>query len=175
MSTIQIYNKPIKVLPYCVISIAFVSIGIWLMLTSKDASNFYIGLAALCFFGLCLGVSIYVLFDKSPQIVLSEKGIWNKQVKLSVIHWENIQNVATVRVFAQAFIAIKVNESIAATVKQPKWISQFNQALGAETINFSASSLSVNPKEITALINQLRTSTELERTNIIKHYLSKQS
>ncbi|MFY8003493.1 MAG: STM3941 family protein, partial [Chitinophagaceae bacterium] len=166
------YNKPIKVLPYIAISLAFVSIGIWLLLTSNEISNFYVGLATLIFFGFCLGVSIYVFVDKKPQIILSEKGIWHKQVKLTLLHWENIQNVATIHVFAQPFIAIKVDESIATAVKQPKWINKLNLALGAETINLSVSSLTAEPKEIVFLVNQLRTVTDVERINIIKQYLN---
>ncbi|MEO8516697.1 MAG: STM3941 family protein [Flavobacterium sp.] len=70
-------------------SLPFIIIGIWMISSEqKGTSNYYMGWYCLSFFSIGIPIGIFTLFDKRPQIIINENGIWDRTLKQNEIKWE---------------------------------------------------------------------------------------
>ena len=101
------------------LSIPFVAIGIW-QISSNELFTFdwIMGLICTSFFSLGLFVGIFHFFDKRPQIIITEEGIWDRTTKQELIKWEEIIEAYPISISRQKFISLIVNESFTFKTKQ---------------------------------------------------------
>ena len=73
MTEVKLYKTTLKGLKIFALTIPFVIIGIWMII--KDESS---GWLITLFFGLGIPVGLSQLFDRRPQIIINENGIWDR-------------------------------------------------------------------------------------------------
>ena len=92
MKEIKLYKTPWKTIRLLVMSIALVCIGFWI--ASKNdflSKSGILGIMTICFFSLGIIVALFHLFDKRPQIIINEMGIWDRTTNQDTIKWEQIK------------------------------------------------------------------------------------
>ncbi len=169
MTEIKLYKSYWKAVKLLILATPFVVIGIWAIKTEPFGTfDFYMGWFALCFFGMGIPLGLFNLFDRRPQIIINEIGIWDRTLKQDVIEWHYIKKCSVIDIFGQKFIPLNLVDNFTFNNKQYKWVSKLNKAVSAEKLNISLGQINVNEKLLSDFINRICKAEEYERIEILK-------
>lgn len=101
-------------------SIAFVTIGLWLVISPPTIQNglfsntaliLISGSASILFFGLCGLMFLKKLQDNKPGLIIDKTGITDNASGISAGHipWSNIKEIKTLQIMNQKFLMILVS------------------------------------------------------------------
>lgn len=176
MTELKIYKTATKGLKLLGMSLPFVLLGVWMIFESKLGSSDYImGWIGTCFFGLGIPIGLIQLFDRRPQILINENGIWDRTTKQDVIKWEQIIDAYPLDIFDQKFVSIVSDDSFVFKKKTYKWATKLNRAIGAQNLNLHLGQTSVDENELTELIKNLAKAEKKSRREIIKSFKIRKS
>ena len=147
MLEIKLYKSPFKGLKLIALAISFVAIGIWMIMKEPYGTNDYIlGWISISFFGLCIPLGLFNMFDKRPQIIITENGILDRTNNQDEIKWEQIKSACTLEIYKQKFISLLVDETFILKKKQFRWAAKINEVIGAQKVNLNLSTSSSNDR-----------------------------
>lgn len=171
MSEIKLYKSPIKGLKIVALSLPFIAIGIW-MVTKEHIEMFMylMGWASIFFFGLGLIIGFIQTFDKRPQIIITETGIWDRTTNQDEIKWEHIKEAYPIDIHGQKFVSLVTDDAFVFKKKPYKWATQINKFVGAQNLNLNLSQIKINEVEFTNFINKLCKQTTEERSVSIQNF-----
>lgn len=174
MSTvIPFYRKFSKTLPTVVSCGFFLLGGLWLIVGNKaDATSIPIGWMCLAFFGFCFVVALSSLFDRRPQLVISENGIWERSSRQPEVKWEQIVHAETAGFLGNSFVCLKVDETFKVNRKIQLWSRSILKKPGSSSIDLPLSDLGIQKQQLLAFIEEMRRSEKSKRTEIIRRYFS---
>ena len=170
MTEIKLYKSPWKALKIFALTIPFIVIGIWMISKEdSDSMDIFMGWLGLCFFGLGIPVGLFHLFDRRPQIIINEQGLWDRTTKQGIIEWDIIHDAYPIHISGQKFISLKLDKSFEVKVKQFKWATKLSKKVGAQKVNLHLGQIKIDSDRFTDFILEM-TQTELpERKNKIKN------
>jgi len=170
MNEIKLYKKPIKAISFLAICGVFVSLGIWgIMREESSAFEIFMAYLTVFFFGLGIAIAFFHLFDKRPQIIINENGIWDRTTNLDLIKWEFIQDAYPINIYGQIFISLKLDQSLEIKVKQYKWASYLSGKMNAQKVNLSLGQIKIDYKRLNEFILKMSRLEETERQVEIKN------
>lgn len=171
MTEIKLYKTTTKGLKFLGMSIPFVVFGIWMVTQAPYGTMDYImGWFAICFFGLGIPIGLFHIFDKRPQIIINENGVWDRTNKQDIIKWEQIIESYIIDNIDQKFISIVADNSFLFKKKQYKWAAKINKEIGAQRLNLQLGQININEHELNELINTLSKANKEERKKIIQSF-----
>ncbi len=91
--------------------------------------------SALAFFGLGLPVGLFQTFDKRPQIVITENGIWDRTTNQDEVKWEQIIEAYPLDIHGQKFISLVTDDTFVFKKNPYKWAAKINEFVGAQNLN----------------------------------------
>ena len=151
------------------LSLPFVLIGCWMISKEQQGTfNYIMGWFCALFFGLGIPLGLFTIFDKRPQIIITETGVWDRTLKQNEIKWEEIIEAYLIEINKQRFISIAVVDTFEFKTKQAKWVGSFNEYIGAQKLNLNLSQIKTDENKLTQLINQLMVSEKEERNALLK-------
>lgn len=173
MTEIRLYKSPWRAIKLLLMSSVFVIIGIYL-LTQTNSSKFMAWLT-ICFFGLGLPLGLINLFDRRPQIIINEIGIYDRTTRLETINWGIIKDAYPIDIHGQKFICLVVDEQYKPSRKKGLFyrnVVKLNEAIGAQEINLSLGQIKIDVGKLNKFILTVLHSAEngLDRTQAIKKY-----
>ena len=174
MTEFKLYKRPLKGLRIFALTIPFVAIGIWMI--NKEpvgTTNYIMGWISTCFFGLGIPVGLFQTFDRRPQIIITENGIWDRTTKQDEIKWEQIQEAYPLDIYKQKFVSLVVDDTFIMKKNLHKWVAKLNEAIGAQKINLLISQLKIDEFTMTNFINEIISTEKGNRQTIIKKYFEK--
>ncbi len=152
-------------------SLPFVAIGLWMITQEPIGTTPYImGWVCTCFFGLGIPVGLFQTFDKRPQIIITENGIWDRTTKQDEVKWEQIIEAYPLDIHGQKFISLITDETFVFKKKTYKWAEKINKEVGAQNLNLHLGQINIDEIELTNFINQLTKETREERRKSIKNF-----
>ena len=131
MKEIRVYKSPWKATKLILLSSIFVALGIWGISNNMPT---WISWASIGFFGLGLAIDIFHLFDRRPQIIVNELGIFDRTTSKDFINWEIIRDTCLVDINKQKFICLIVDEEFKPSRKKKQISStglRLNEVIGA--------------------------------------------
>lgn len=171
MTEIKLYKSPWRAIKLLVISSVFVAIGFRGLYDGKMPSGFdWIG---IIFFGTGIIVGLFHLFDRRPQIILNETGVFDCTTHKEFINWEIIQDAYLIDIFRQKFICLRVDERFKPSKKRSRLYrkaARFNEVLGAQELNISLGQVKINPERLTEFILYMRTAGKGERVMLLNRF-----
>ncbi|CAM3410321.1 STM3941 family protein [Aequorivita lipolytica] len=171
MKEIKLYKTTAKGLKIIGLTIPFVVIGIWMITQDSPGTiNYIMGWFGVCFFGLGIPVGLFQIFDKRPQIIINENGIWDRTTNQDEIKWEQIIVAYPIDIFGQKFVSIVADNTFIFKKKQYKWAAKINKQIGAQQLNLNLGQININVNTLNDLINKLSKSEKEERRNIIQSF-----
>jgi len=176
MTEIKLYKTTTKGLKIIGMCLPFVAIGLWMITDSLYGTTEYImGWFCTCFFGLGFPVGLFQTFDKRPQIVISENGIWDRTTNQDEVKWEQIIEAYPLDIFEQKFISLVTADTFVFKKKPYKWAAKINKEIGAQNLNLHLGQIKIDEIELTNFINQLSKEKIEERRNLISTFKIKET
>lgn len=171
MADIILYKTPIKGLKIIGLSLPFIAIGLWMITHEPIGTTSYImGWIGTAFFGLGVPVGLFHSFDRRPQIIISETGVWDRTTNQELVKWEQILEAYPLDIFKQKFISLVTDETYVFTKKPYKWASNINKIVGAQNLNLHLGQIHCDEIELTNFINRLSKESVEERRKLIKTF-----
>lgn len=173
MTEVKLYKKPLKGLKIFALSIPFIAIGFFAI--SKEVvgtTNYIMGWLCICFFGLGIPIGLFQTFDRRPQIIITENGIWDRTTKQDEFKWEQIERAYPLNIHQQKFVSLKLDKSFVIKKKLYKWAGKLNKAVGAQEINLHISQLKIDENKMADFINEMKKAKRENRDEIIKKYFN---
>lgn len=153
---IKLYKSPWKALMLLVPCLIFVVIGIF-MLRDSEASHFW-AWCCICFFGLGIPVSLFNMFDRRPQIILNEIGVFDRTAYTDFINWEVIQDAYLLDINRQKFICLIVDKQYEPSRKKERFrraAAGLNKTIGAQELNIHLGAVSVDAVKLGQFILEM--------------------
>ena len=125
MENIVLKKSPLKALKLVILSSLLLTMGIYLI-ASGEATKQIIGWVNAVLFGFTFLAGIMQLFDRRPQLVADENGLFERVNLTGPIAWSAIETISHKRVgtlfskqhFAEVTLKPLSGESLAAKIKQ---------------------------------------------------------
>ena len=153
----------------------FILIGLWAINREQKGSfDFIMGYFCAGFFGLTIPIGIWSIFDRKPQLIINENGIWDRTLKQNEIKWEQITAAHILDIHSQKFISIAVDKTFEFSKPQNKFAKKLNEMIGLRRLNLNLSQIKINEKELLTLINSIRNCEKSEHLNYIREFALKQ-
>ena len=112
MTEIKLYKTYWKALKLIALVVPFIVIGIWFIQKAQYGTfNYWMSLSGICFFGLGIPIGLFHLFDRRPQIIITERGIWDRTTNEGEIKWEQIKGAKLLNIHGQNFISLFVDDT----------------------------------------------------------------
>ncbi|MFA7446251.1 MAG: STM3941 family protein [Flavobacteriaceae bacterium] len=174
MKEVKLYKSYLRGLLLILISALFVFVG-YLMIIKEDSSSFNVimGWVCVCFFGLGIPVGFFHLFDRRPQIIITESGIWDRTTREDEIKWEQIIGAYPLKIQREKFVSIIVDETFVFKSKRYKWAEKIVTGIGGQKLNLHLGQLKVNNYKLVEFINEIKSADFEKRKYVIKKYFSK--
>jgi len=165
---IKLYNSPWRALKLFVLCSIFVGGGVYLLM--KTHALPLAGWLNIGFFGLGYPVSLYHLFDRRPQVIINELGIFDRSTYTGFINWEVIRDAYALHNDEQKFICLVVDERYEPSLKKGKLAQtvSYSRKKGAQELNLSLGKISVDEKKLTSFIRELIRATPSTRQPLLE-------
>lgn len=171
MTEIKLYKTTTEGLKIIGMCLPFVVIGLWMITQEPIGTTPYIiGWVCTCFFGLGIPVGLFQTFDKRPQIIITDSGIWDRTTNQDEVKWEQIIEAYPLDIHGQKFISLVTDDTFILKKKPYKWASKINEFVGAQNLNLHLGQINIDEIELTNFINKLTKETSEERRKSIKNF-----
>lgn len=147
---IKLYASKRKYSLFLGISLIFVISGIFLML-QNDSEARVVGLLCTVFFGLCVAVFIFQLFDAKPRIIIDDAGILDRTLGVGLIPWTEITNTYLGSISGNDFICLELKDEALWVNKLSaikRGLTKGNKALGYGSLNINLSGVKADAQVI---------------------------
>lgn len=176
MTEIKLYKTTTKGLKIIGMCLPFVVIGLWMITEEPIGSTPYImGWFITCFFGLGIPVGLFQTFDKRPQIIITNSGIWDRTTNQDEVKWEQIIEAYPLDIHGQKFISLVTDNTFVFKKKPYKWAAKINEFVGAQNLNLHLGQINIDELELTNFIKQLSQQSIDERKKTIKTFKVKRT
>ncbi len=172
MTEIKLYKSKKKALKLFLLAAPLIALGIW-MIRRDDitVTNRIMGWFATCFFGLAIPVGLFHLFDKRPQIIINEIGIYDRTTHDEFINWEIIKDAYPVNVYGQHFICLLVPDNFKPSKRKGKFhktMAKVNEQLGAQELNIQLGQLDMDTLKLTEFIIAMTRAEKSKKAALLK-------
>ena len=124
---------------------------------------------SLCFFGLGIPVAIFHLFDRRPQIIINEKGIFDRMAYKDFINWRLINDAYLVDVSKQKFICLVISDEAIQLLKK-KTSFKLSKQMGFQEINLSLGQIKIDEKKFLGFILAMSKAESEDQGYLIENY-----
>jgi hypothetical protein len=168
MIEIKFYKSKWKAIRLLVLSIPFIAISIWMTFKhDSSAIDVFIGILGTCFFGLGPIIGILNLFDRRPQIIINEIGIWDRSTKQDIISWDGIKGAYPLNIYGQKTISLVLDKSVKTKNVQYKWALKLTKIVGGQKVNLYLGQISVDQERMIEFIQSMAKSDIPTRRQLI--------
>jgi hypothetical protein len=151
------YWKSIKIvaltLPFLILTILF-----------PEALPTFLYWFLIIFSGLGIIAGMAHLFDRRPQLIINEAGIYERSYN-ELFKWSSIEDAHTLNIHGQKFICLLLNENYQPkkSTKFRKGVIKLTKKIGGQEINLPYGQLDVNESKLLELFRiKLQTATTNE-------------
>src|SRR5262249_16643552 len=113
--------------------------------------------ATIIFFGACALVFIWQLIDTRPRLVIDDKGVYFRPLKMGVLPWTDIEDAYVNSINQQLFICLQLRDTekyLSKLSPLGRSLCSVNVALGFTPISLTLTGLDVDPYLLCDLIRK---------------------
>jgi hypothetical protein len=172
MTEYKIYKSRWKAIKLLAICILFVAVGIFILSDGKASPA--MAWSSIIFFGLGIPLGLFQLFDRRPQIIVNEIGIFDRTAHKDFINWEIIQDAYIVKVQKETFISLVVPEEFEPSRNKSRFkqkMAGLSKAIGFQELNISLGNVNVDAERMAEFILTMRSAEKANRHSLIKQRL----
>ena len=172
MTEIKLYKSKKKALKLFLLAAPLIFGGIWLI--NRDGgteTDQIMGWIGTCFFGLAIPIGIFHLFDKRPQVIINEIGIYDRTTHSEFINWETIKDAYPINIYGQHLICLVVPENFKPSKKRSKFyksVAKLNEEIGVQELNIQLGQLEIDTIKLTEFIIAMTHADKSKKVELIK-------
>ncbi|OKS87121.1 STM3941 family protein [Mucilaginibacter polytrichastri] len=171
MNEIKLYKSPWKAIRLLLLCLPFVVLGV-LDLSYHNFESDWVSWCCICFFGLGIPFGIFNLFDKRPQIIINETGIFDRSAYKDFINWDIIDHAYWNTSYKQAFVCLIIKDEFKHLIEGNEKLRKLSKAMGYEEINIDLGPVSnIDHEKLTGLIVNLASAKPSDRGLLINKTL----
>jgi hypothetical protein len=139
-------------LAYLCGAVGFVVAGVWLVVTGKGP---VLGGSAIVFFGLGVLVFSRQLLEARPRLILDRRGVYDRNLGVGWIAWEDIATAWRLSVHDSEFLALELHAPemyLRRLSHWRRWVAHANRRWGLPVLYLYLSGLTLSPDEVARLI-----------------------
>ncbi len=169
MDEIIIYKSRWKAIRLMLFASVFVLASFWMLAKRHHTAYSWVYWTCAGFFGLCYPIGLFNLFDRRPQIIINETGIFDRNAYKDFVNWNTIDHAYWTTVHRQPFVCLILKDEFKELIKSNSKMKQVNLAMGFQEVNINLSSVSnVDQEKLTALIINLANAKPVDRSKLLK-------
>jgi len=172
MTEIKLYKSKKKALKLFLLAAPLITAGIWMIVKDGGSETDRImGWIGTCFFGLAIPVGLFHLFDKRPQVIINEIGIYDRTTHDEFINWEIIKDAYPINIYGQHFVCLLVPEGFRPSKRKSKFykgVAKLNEELGAQELNIQLGQLEMDTIKLTEFIIAMTHAEKSKKAELIK-------
>jgi hypothetical protein len=166
---VKLYKSPLRALKLIMLCSVFVGGGIYLIMKSHALP--VVGWLNIGLFGLGYPLSLYHLFDRRPQVIINETGIFDRTTYDGFINWEVIYDAYPLDLAGEKFVCLAVDERFEPALKKGKFghtMWRINKKIRAQELSISLDKVSVDERKLAGLIKDMIRATPATRQPILE-------
>jgi len=172
MTEIKLYKSKEKAIKLLLLATPLIIIGIWLIMREgSNSTDLIMGWIGTLFFGLAIPIGLFHLFDKRPQIIINEFGIFDRTTHHEFINWEIIKDAYPINISGQHFICLLVPEDFKPSKKKGKLyksVAKLNEQIGGQELSIQLGQIKMNPLKLTDFIIAMAHAEKNKKAELIK-------
>lgn len=143
MFEIKLYKSRWKAVKLLLLTLPFVILSLYDIISHSLIMPSYIAWLCLCFFVLGIPVSLFHFFDRRPQIIINDIGIFDRMAYTDFINWNLIEDAYLVNVHNQKFICLTIDNAAINLIKNKKYM-KLSKQMGFQEINLSLGQIKID-------------------------------
>ena len=146
MLELKFYKSPWKATKLILLSLPFVLFSLYDIVSHNQTMPSALSWFCLCFFGLGIPLGLFNLFDRRPEIIVSEVGVFDRRTNKDFINWDVIEDayirdLHISRISSQKFLCLVLNPDAPILFKANKTLIRFSENLGFQGISIEYKSI----------------------------------
>ncbi|UXI70201.1 STM3941 family protein [Tahibacter amnicola] len=141
---------------YLLLCTVFVAVGAAIIIRGSRP-EVWIGWLTVAFFGIGLPLFSWQILDPRPRIVIDERGIFDRKLRVGCIPWSEISGAYRQAVFGQEFICLhlrNVDEWMQRLPATSRRVALANLRMGFQVLNVNLSGTTLDPGVVLERIAQ---------------------
>ena len=146
------YKSPKRAFKLILVSSVVVVCELFLLVTiDAPTTAWYVVIGV---YGLVYPVALFHLFDRRPQIVINEIGIFDRRTCKDFINWDVIQRAYAMDVMVGGYVCLIVDNKYLSSIKKAQVARPFRifPEIGAHQIDISVGQLAVDEFKLAEFI-----------------------
>lgn len=155
MEKIVIKTNRLRYFVLLIVAIGFSVTGLLMIIKSHEIKTTITGWSCLLLFGGCVPLFVWQIIDSSPRLIIDDKGIYARSLKIGIIPWDEIEGAYIKSLGRQAFICLQLKDYEKYLPKSSSLtnaIAATNKALGLSPISLSFSGIDADINQVCELI-----------------------
>jgi hypothetical protein len=170
MQEIKLYKSKSKALWLMLLCCPFIAASVYDLWFYDDMMPNELSWLGLCFFGSGIPLGLLQIFDKRPQVIINETGIFDRTAYKDFINWNVITDAYITKVYSQEFICLIIKDEVKQYVKGKATLKKLSLALGFQELNISVGNLNINNTDkLAQFILAMSQAAPSNRHNLISH------
>src|SRR5881397_2362895 len=133
----------------------FVAGGVFLLAVDKSPEGTLVGWMSIVFFGGCTLVFVWQLFDTRPRLIIDDRGVWDRALKVGVVEWHDISDAYVKHIQGNPFVCIALRDPTKYTRRLSpllRRMASLNRALGFTELSLNLTGTDLDAEQIRELI-----------------------
>ncbi len=133
----------------------FVAGGVFLLAVDKSPEGTLVGWMSIVFFGGCTLVFLWQLFDTRPRLIIDDRGVWDRTLKVGVVEWHDISDAYVKHIQGNPFVCIALRDPTKYTRRLSpllRRMASLNRALGFTELSLNLTGTDLDAEQIRELI-----------------------
>jgi len=152
---IKLYKSPKKAFKLIFVSSLLAVCALFVLMTLDAPTRVWYPVIGVC--GLGYPVALFHLFDRRPQIVINEIGIFDRCTCKDFINWDVIQRAYAMDVFVGGYVCLIVDNKYLSSIKKAQVDRPFMifPEIDAHQIDISVGQLAVDEFKLAEFIMKM--------------------
>lgn len=154
MQRIVIHSSRTRVILLLVVSVCFVAGGVLLLAAGGPAP---VAWMSIIFFGGCAVVIGLQVFDTRPRIVIDDRGIVDRTLKVGLIEWPDIRSAFLAHIQGNPFLCLDLVDPakyVERLSPMMRHMVALNRKLGFTDLSLNLTATRVEPERLEELIQK---------------------
>ncbi|TSD67162.1 hypothetical protein FFF34_007135 [Inquilinus sp. KBS0705] len=185
MAELKLYKSRWKAIKLLFLASPFIAFGLYEILYEHGGTNPIMAWLAVCFFGLAIPISLFMLLDQRPEIIIDERGLFSrssyglfeKKPNRGFVEWQEIKDTYIVKqpvgwrftTGTHKYICIKLTETAKKTNNKYSKQNAVSKFYNLGDFCIPLLTLNVNENNLNDFIKAMLASDLSKKINLIQN------